>query len=358
MNKEGKIRVVIFYSVMAHYVTGVLEALKKCGKGLDIDVVFWDKRSPNSNLYKVEELESVRCHARSLLDNKALLDLLHTRNPHITYISGWMDKGYLQAIKRYRSEGGRTQVVCGIDDQWKGTLRQRLGQIYFRFFYRKIFDFMWVSGKPQYHYAQRFGYDHERIISNMLSADTSVFDQKHFFSRRFIFVGRFVPVKGLDLLLDAYLSLPAETRSEWPLILIGDGGIKHDIEKRASERITVKPFMQPDALREELMHGGVACIPSHEEQWGVAIHEMALLGYPLIISSACGAATEFLITGYNGFLFRKGDAGSLRDAMMRIASLSMEELETFTLRSHMLGQRITSEHTAYSLLSVLDLARI
>ncbi|NMC93501.1 MAG: glycosyltransferase family 4 protein [Syntrophorhabdus sp.] len=90
----------------------------------------------------------------------------------------------------------------------------------------------------------------------------------------------------------------------------------------------------------------------------MAIHEMALLGYPLIISSACGAATEFLITGYNGFLFRKGDAGSLRDAMMRIASLSMEELETFTLRSHMLGQRITSEHTAYSLLSVLDLARI
>lgn len=358
MNKEGKIRVVIFYSVMAHYVTGVLKALKKCGKGLDIDVVFWDKRSPNSNLYKVEELESVRYHARSLLDNKALLDLLHTRNPHITYISGWMDKGYLQAIKRYRSQGGRTQVVCGIDDQWKGSLKQRFGQIYFRFFYRKLFDFMWISGKPQYQYAQRFGYNKERIISNLYSANTYFFNKKTSVSKRFVFVGRFVPAKGLDLLIKVYRSLPEEIRKEWPLILIGDGGLKQDIEKSKPEHITIKPFMQPNDLISELMNGGVAFVPSHTEPWGVVVQEMALLGYPLILSSACGAATEFLISGYNGFLFRKRDAASLRNAMMLMVNLSMEELEVFSLRSHILGQRITSEHVANSLLSVLDLAKI
>jgi glycosyltransferase involved in cell wall biosynthesis len=358
MNESKRIRILILYSTLVHYVTGMLKALKQCTEDMNIDVVSWDKGNINSSQYVIEKVEGVNFHTRSSLSDEGLLDLLRSRNPDIIYVSGWMDKGYLWAIKRYRSEGGRTQVLCGIDDQWKGTLRQRLGQIYFHFFYRKIFDFMWVSGKPQYHYAQRFGYDHERIISNMLSADTSVFDQKHSFSRRFVFVGRFVPVKGLDLLLGAYLSLPEETKSEWPLVLIGDGGLKEEIENRKSEHITVKPFMQPNGLVDELMKGGVGCIPSHTEQWGVAIHEMALLGYPLILSSACGAATEFLINGYNGFLFRKGDATSLRDAMMRVVSLSMEELDAFSLRSHMLGQRITSEHVAYSLLSVLDLKEI
>jgi glycosyltransferase involved in cell wall biosynthesis len=358
MGKGGKIRVVILYSVVVHYVTGMIKALKQCGEEINIDVVFWDKKNINSSQYVIGKVAGIGFHARSSMTDASLLDLLRSRKPDVIYVSGWMDKGYLRAIRRYRAEGSRVQVVCGIDDQWKGTLRQRVGQIYFRLFYRKLYDFMWVSGKPQYQYAQRFGYGHERIISNMLSADTAVFNKKSSVTRRFVFVGRFVPVKGLNLLLDAYDSLPEDTKSEWPLVLIGDGGLRQEIENRKSEYITVKPFMQPEALMEELMQGGVACIPSHDESWGVAIHEMALLGYPLILSSACGAATEFLISGYNGFLFRRGNIQSLRDALLKISALPTEELEAFSQRSHQLGHRITPEHAAYSLLSVLPLARI
>ncbi len=358
MENKEKIKVVILYSTLVHFVTGMIRAMKQCGKVIDIDVVSWDKKNINSTQYVIEEVAGVRFHARSSMTDETLLSLLHSKNPDIIYISGWVDKGYLWAVRRYRAKGNIFQVVCGIDDQWKGTLRQRLGQIYFRLFYRNIFDFMWVSGKPQYHYAQRFGYNHERIISNLLSADTAVFNKKSNVTKRFIFVGRFVPVKGIDLLLDAYDSLPEEIKSEWPLVLIGDGGLRKEIEKRKSKYTMVKPFLQPMALLEELMHGGVACVPSNKEQWGVVIHEMALLGYPLILSSACGAATEFLISEYNGFLFRRGDVGSLRDALLRISSLSSEELDAFSLRSHLLGQRITSDITARSLLSVMDLARI
>lgn len=355
---KKRTKIVILYSTLVHYVTGMLKALKHCTEDIEIDVVSWDKRDINNSQYVIEEVCGVRFYKRSSLSDENLLDLLCSRNPDIIYVSGWMDKGYLQAIRRYRSKGYKVQVVCGIDDQWKGTLRQRFGQIYFYFFYRKIFDFMWVAGKPQYHYAQRFGYDHENIISNMLSADTTAFNERASLSRRFVFIGRFVPAKGLDLLLDAYLSLPDETKSKWPLVLVGDGGLKQELANKQSEYVTIKSFMQPKVLREELMYGGVACIPSHHEQWGVAIHEMALFGYPLILSSACGAATEFLISGYNGFLFRKGEINSLRDAMMQIISLTTDELKIFSERSHKLGQRITSEHAAYSLLSVMDLERL
>ncbi|MGC9966112.1 MAG: glycosyltransferase family 4 protein [Syntrophobacteraceae bacterium] len=354
---EG-INVVILYSIAVHYVIGMLKALKKCGDNIDIDVVSWDRKGINSSQYLIEKVEGVQFHARSSLTDENLLALLRSRRPDIIYVSGWMDKGYLRAIRRYRAEGGRGRVVCGIDDQWEGRLRQRLGQVYFRLFYKNLYDFMWVAGKPQYHFAQRFGYGQERILCNMLSADTAVFNKKSDFSRRFVFVGRFDPLKGVDLLIDAYSALPEETKSQWPLVLIGDGELKREIEKRNSKHIVVKPFMQLPALVEELMKGGVACMPSHHEQWGVAIHEMASLGYPLILSSACGAATEFLITGYNGFLFRRGDVKSLRDALMQMSFLSTEELEAFALRSRILGQRITSEHAACSLLSVLKLEKI
>lgn len=269
-----------------------------------------------------------------------------------------MDKGYLSAVRNYKNMNSQTRVICGIDDQWNNTIRQKIGRFYFSACYRKLFDFMWVSGKPQYHYAQRMGYPHERIISNLLSADTKIFNRKAKLSKRFVFVGRFDPVKGLINLVDAYNCLPNEIKDEWPLILIGDGEVKEEIIKRQSKGVVVKPFMQPYELMEELMKGGVACITSLHEQWGVAIHEMAILGFPFILSSACGAATEFLITGYNGYLFKKGDTQSLHETMLRVTALRPEELELFSQRSHQLGQRITPEHTAYSLLSVLPLSTI
>jgi glycosyltransferase involved in cell wall biosynthesis len=355
---DTAIRIVFLYSTVVGHVVGVLKALLQCGRNTEIDVVFWDRKHINTSRYVIEKIDRVTFHARSSMTDSGLVELLLSRNPDIIYISGWMDRGYLRALGRYRAAGGNAQVVCGIDDQWKGTLKQYLGKIYFRLFYSKLFDFMWVSGKPQYHYAQRFGYRHERIISNLLSADTTIFNRKPAFSRRFVFIGRFVPQKGLDLLLNGYNSLPEGTKMEWPLVLIGDGGLRETIMNKKSEYVVLKPFMQPKALIEELMQGGVACIASNNELWGVAIHEMALLGYPLILSSACGAATEFLIGGYNGFLFKKNDMQSLRDAMIKITSLPIEDLELFSLRSHHLGQRITPEHAAYSLLSVIPLSRI
>ncbi len=101
------------------------------------------------------------------------------------------------------------------------------------------------------------------------------------------------------------------------------------------------------------MHGGVACVPSYANQWGVVIHELALLGYPMVVSSVCGAATEFLISGYNGYLFRSNDIDALRNALLRMVSLTDSKRALFSERSQQLGLRITPEHAAHSLLSVV-----
>lgn len=357
MRNPEKIRIVFLYTEVVGYVLGVIEELSSLDVGVSIDVIYRDKNKTSG--YQLTEMEGVRFYPRSSLNIAGLVDLLKSRSPHIIYISGWTDKGYIKAVRRYKSANAKTQVVCGVDGQWKDTLRQKVGRIYFDLFYRQLFDFMWVSGKPQYHYAQRMGgYPHERIISNLYSADTRVFNRKAGFSKRFVFVGRFLICKGLIDLIDAYNGLPEEVKRDWPLVLIGDGEMREEIDKRKSQYVIVKPFMQPNELIEELSKGGVGCIPSHSEQWGVAIHEMAILGYPLILSSACGAATEFLVTGYNGYLYKNKDTRSLREALLMISALSEGQLVTYSLRSHELAKRIRTEHAAYSLLSVLTLSKL
>ena len=209
MNPGAHVNIVVLYAEVVGYVVGMLRALAKCEHQTNIDVVYWDRKHINSSRFLIGNAGDVKFHARSSLNDENLLKLLYSRRPDIIYVSGWMDKGYLRAIRRYRAAGGSAKVVCGIDDQWKGTLRQYLGLVYFRLFYSKLFDFMWVSGKPQYHFAQRFGYGHEKIICNLYSADNEVFNKKSDFSKRFIFIGRFDPVKALDQLVDAYLALPA-----------------------------------------------------------------------------------------------------------------------------------------------------
>lgn len=355
---DKPVKVLVLYAEMVGYVLGTLKALLKCEQPVDVEVVHWDKKNINSSRLAITESSAIRFRPRSSLNDAGLLQLLHTCQPDVVLVSGWMDRGYLRAIRAYRNAGAKTQVVCGIDGQWRGTLRQHLGRIFFRLFYARLFDFMWVSGKPQYHYANRLGYGHERIICNIHSADTDLFKRRAAVSKRFVFVGRFDPVKALDQLLEAYLLLPESVQELWPLVLIGDGELKEKILSQNSPHIAVLPFMQPQELMEELMKGGVACIPSHYEQWGVAIHEMALLGFPLVLSSACGAATEFLISGYNGFLFRRSKVASLNTALRKIAGLNDAQLESFAARSHQLGRRINSEQSAYSLLSTFPLADI
>lgn len=350
------INIVYLYTSLNGFVISTLKALHETGRVKDIYLIYRAKATTDGNQFKVENAPWLKLIERHQISESEILELLKNVSPNIVYISGWVDKNYLRAISRYRAFGGKVQVVCGIDDQWKGNIRQYLGLIYFRLFYRKLFDYMWVSGKPQYHYAQRFGYEHNNIISNLLSADTSVFYTKAAQASRFVFVGRFAPVTGVDLLIEAYKSLPEAVRDVWPLVLIGDGSLREQIKASASKNITIIPYLQPAELRDELMRGGIACVPSYANQWGVVIHELALLGYPMVVSSVCGAATEFLISGYNGYLFRSNDLEALRAALLRIVSLPEAELCLFADRSRQLGFRITPYHAANSLLSVLPLA--
>lgn len=349
--KIANLTIVFFCSEIVGYMVGMLNAIIKLNDSVRITVVYKDKNRKSG--FQLDTSDKISYLPRSAHNVSSLYDLLLQQKPDILYLPGWMDDAYLAVGRKYKKKYPGVQVVAGIDDQWRGSVRQYIGIVYFWLFYRSLFDYLWVSGKPQYHFAQRMGYDHHQIISNLYSADTTVFYEKSDFTKRFVFVGRFDPVKGIFDLMEAYERLPEHKKKEWPLVIIGDGPLKEEIIRRKSEYIILIPYLQPAELTKELKKGGVYCLTGYFEQWSVATHEMAILGFPLLLSSICGAATEFLINGYNGQLYVREEKDGLYNALNFFTTLDDKELHLFSDRSHQLGKRINPEITAASLLSVV-----
>jgi len=133
--------------------------------------------------------------------------------PDLVYVAGWVDKDYKKIARRLKERG--TIVVSGLDNVWKGTLRQRLACIFSKALIKPYFTYLWVAGHRQYQFARRLGYSKEYILTGLYSADVEKFMKvsRHALQRRLIYVGRFEKVKGIEALYDVFSSLTAEERT-------------------------------------------------------------------------------------------------------------------------------------------------
>jgi glycosyltransferase involved in cell wall biosynthesis len=349
----GNKSIVFLWAEVTGYVCGVLESIRK-SYSVEVDVVHWDVRNANSTQYQIPDSQSIRYHGRSVTDQQQVLDILISCKPSIIVVSGWMDKGYIWACRRYKNKFPEVKIVAGIDDQWTGSIRQRVGQFYYHIFYRNLFDYMWVAGKAQFAFANRFGYGQNNILNNIYSGQFIYSKPQERVNRRFIYVGRCIYSKGVDLLISAHKNLPNNIRNEWPLLIIGTGELKDYISKNCDNSIIHMAWLQPPDLAHELCKGGVGCMPSRREQWGVTIHEYSQHGLPLLLSNVCGAANELLINGYNGYSFMSDDVKDLTNKMLKISSLTNAEIKKMGENSLLLGKKISPDISAASLLSVLE----
>ena len=170
------------------------------------------------------------------------------------------------------------------------------------------------------------------------------------YPHRFLYVGRFENVKGLDILINAWVRL-GNNKNGWELHLIGNGTLKNKL--KSIPGIIVSDFMLPARLIKEVSDSGCFLLPSREEPWGLVVQEFAAAGLPLIVSDVVGAAATFLISNMNGFTFTANDPDSLVNMMLKIISMSDHDIYCMALKSRFLSQRITPETSAANLMSIL-----
>lgn len=347
-------RILYLHAEVMSYTLATIEVLAKLG--IEVHIVHWDHKKLTP--YRMPKYSNVYIYKRSEMNKDTICCLARKLEPSITVISGWQDNVYMKVAYYLRTQG--KLVVSGFDDQWHHTPRQKIATILAKLgYFSRYYSHAWVSGTYQYEYASRLGFDKKNIIYDLYSADLNLYqkayasnleEKKVNYPHRFLFVGRLEPIKGLDILLKAWKSIEG-IRKDWELHLIGNGSLRETLQ--AIQGVVVKDFMQPEKLIEEVAKAGCFVLPSHGEPWGVVVHEFAAAGMPLILSDVVGAASTFLISGLNGYLFKVNNVSSLSARLQQVIETPDEKLRRMSEISHQLSNRISPQTSAANLLSIL-----
>lgn len=136
----------------------------------------------------------------------------------------------------------------------------------------------------------------------------------------FVWVGRFDPIKRLDVLLDAFAR--ARPRIGGHLVLIGDGPLRESIRAHAA-RAGIAPHVTFAGLRDDvpawLTRADVFVFPSAAEGMPNALLEAMAAALPIITTDAPGCR-DLIQHERTGLLVPPGDSRAVADAMLRLAT--------------------------------------
>lgn len=130
--------------------------------------------------------------------------------------------------------------------------------------------------------------------------------------RVLLFVGRLVPLKQVDRLIDVFSSMAGDD----VLVIIGDGPERDRLEKLAAasgKDIRFTGRLEGDALYAWYPVGQVLVLPSAQEAFGAVVNEALLAGARAVVSDRAGAAS--LITPENGAVVAVNDRDAFREAL-------------------------------------------
>jgi len=277
---------------------------------------------------------------------------LDAHPPDAMLVCSWDVLPYVRAARAWR---GQTLRVLCTDNPWLGTPRQWAGRLVAPILIRPTFDLAFLPGERQMVFARMLGFEDRELLWGLYSADQPRFVAasagRAALNRSFVFVGRLVPEKAVDVLARAYVAYRAESPDPWPLQVAGTGPLAAALE--GIPGVSLDGFVQPSKLPALLASNGCLVLPSRFEPWGVAIHEAAAAGLPIVCTDSCGASTRFVLDGYNGRVIPAEDPRALANALRWVAAHPADDLEALGRQSAALSQQLTPQRWASYLLDRL-----
>ena len=140
-------------------------------------------------------------------------------------------------------------------------------------------------------------------------------------SVEFLFAGKFIPKKRVMDLLEAAAGVP-----EARVVLVGDGPLRSELEKRAAKpdlkgRAKFAGFKNQRELPAYLAGADCLVLPSDgTETWGLIVNEAMACGTPAIVSTGCGCTPDLIVEGETGYSFKLGDVQGLAECLRRFVA--------------------------------------
>ncbi len=133
--------------------------------------------------------------------------------------------------------------------------------------------------------------------------------------KNFIYVGRLVPVKNLDLLIRVFNGKP-----NLHLTLVGFGEQDLELKTMAGKNITFTGAIENKDLPEYYKNADVFVLPSKSEAWGLVVEEALNNGTPVIVSNRVGCRAD-LVNDNTGLVFEYDSEKSLTAAVDKICDV-------------------------------------
>jgi glycosyltransferase involved in cell wall biosynthesis len=121
----------------------------------------------------------------------------------------------------------------------------------------------------------------------------------------FIFVGKLIPRKGIDILVSTIKFL-RRSYTNWQFLIVGDGELKSELLKNIDGEHGIQYFENiSDAatMKSKFDDSHVLFLPSYFDGWGAVVNEALSSSCSLLLSENVYAGVALLVNGENGFSF-------------------------------------------------------
>lgn len=274
---------------------------------------------------------------------KALDTALLTLNPDVVAVPGWSAFESICALEWCLSKKVPAVVMsesCAHDERRNSLTEWVKGRVL------GLFSAGLVGGSLHRDYLKQLGMTEGQIFLGYDAVDNEYFRRSASSAKAggvvpplmaglsapyFLASARFITKKNLPLLLRAYARYREAADRPWSLVLLGDGPMRAELEALVAELkledcVSLPGFKQYEELPSYYAHAGAFIHASTTEQWGLVVNEAMASGLPVLVSNRCGCAADLVQEGVNGFTFDPHDPEVLAQLMLRMSTLSDEEL--------------------------------
>jgi glycosyltransferase involved in cell wall biosynthesis len=238
-----------------------------------------------------------------------------------------------------------------LNEEGKPPLVLAVKRLFLRWLTHRVSGFLSV-GTSNSQYWLRYGAEAEKIFLARYAVNNEYFQSQatHYRACRrqirdqngwrqrylLLYVGRLVPVKGVDVLIDAFRRISA-TRPDIGLLIVGEGPERKSLEKRAQNlpQVFFLGFRDWNHLPRFYAAADLLVLPSVCEPWGLVVNEAMASGLPVLATRKVGAAQDLIIEGQSGYLVPENHAEALASAIDR-ACQSEERLRAMGERAQQL----------------------
>jgi glycosyltransferase involved in cell wall biosynthesis len=163
--------------------------------------------------------------------------------------------------------------------------------------------------------------------------DTGLFQFEPNKEDYYVTAGRFVPFKRLDLVAEAFSTMPDKK-----LFILGDGPEMSKIKSKSGENVVFTGFLPPEQVRHYLSKAKAFIFPS-EEDFGIIPVEAQACGTPVIAYGRGGALETVVDSRHSperaptGLFFYEQTALSIKNAVLEFEN-SYEKFNLLAIHEH------------------------